>query len=94
MAVRRNGIIAGGWGDYWLDPTDAKEFGPNAKYLDLNMAEAKKLLTAAGQPNGFDLDLNFAGRGSTARIYQSGGAIRRHVHQRWSQGQAVSRDAE
>ena len=49
---RKNGIeLAGedqhgacrrGWGDYYLDPSDIKEFGPNAQYLSLNLAEAKK----------------------------------------------------
>ena len=33
-----------GW---WLDPKD-KAFGPNAKYFERNVAEAKKLLAAAG----------------------------------------------
>lgn len=38
---------------YWLDPQSA-EFGPNAKYYQRNVAEAKKLLAAAGLPNGLD----------------------------------------
>jgi ABC-type transport system substrate-binding protein len=36
---------------YWLDPR-GKDFGPNAKYFELNISEAKKLLAAAGYPNG------------------------------------------
>ena len=40
-----------GW---WMDPRD-KDFGPNARYYELNVAEAKKLLSAAGHPNGFDV---------------------------------------
>ena len=39
-----------GW---WLDPK-SKDFGPNAKYFELNIAEAKKLIAAAGFPNGFE----------------------------------------
>jgi peptide/nickel transport system substrate-binding protein len=39
-----------GW---WLDPK-AKDFGPNARYLQHDIAEAKKLLAAAGYPNGFE----------------------------------------
>ena len=39
-----------GW---WLDP-QGKDFGPNAKYFKHNVAEAKKLLAAAGFANGFD----------------------------------------
>jgi peptide/nickel transport system substrate-binding protein len=39
-----------GW---WLDP-QSKDFGPNSKYFEHNVAEAKKLLAAAGHPNGFE----------------------------------------
>jgi peptide/nickel transport system substrate-binding protein len=38
---------------YWMDPRDSK-FGPNGKYFQHNVAEAKKLLAAAGHPNGLD----------------------------------------
>jgi len=44
-----------------LDPTNEKEFGPEAKYLKLNVAEAKRLLSAAGSPNGFEFDLYYNG---------------------------------
>jgi ABC-type transport system substrate-binding protein len=37
-----------GW---WLDP-QGRDFGPNAKYFQHNIAEAKSLLAAAGFPNG------------------------------------------
>ncbi len=57
-------IPGGGPGDYmyfpgmWLDP-QGKDFGENAKYFtlgshDQNVAEAKKLLSAAGHANGID----------------------------------------
>jgi peptide/nickel transport system substrate-binding protein len=40
-----------GW---WLDP-QGKEFGPNAKYFNHDIAEAKRLLAAAGFPNGLEV---------------------------------------
>ena len=47
LTTRWNAPIAGGYGAYWLDPKSPK-FGPAAEYLKLNVAEAKKMLTAAG----------------------------------------------
>ncbi len=46
---------AGGW---WLDP-QSSEFGDNSKYFKHNLAEAKKLLSAAGFPEGFDVEVRF-----------------------------------
>jgi ABC-type transport system substrate-binding protein len=40
-----------GW---WLDPK-GKDFGPNAQYFQYNVADAKKLLSAAGFPNGIQI---------------------------------------
>ncbi len=45
-----------GW---WLDPQSA-DFGDNAKYFKYDIAEAKKLLSAAGFPDGLDVDSNEA----------------------------------
>jgi ABC-type transport system substrate-binding protein len=44
-----------GW---WMDPRD-KEFGPNAKYYMHDVAEAKKLLAAAGFANGVEVISNW-----------------------------------
>jgi peptide/nickel transport system substrate-binding protein len=70
MAIDRDEMIAtvfnarGGWNtsipwalpEFWLDPRGA-DFGPNAKYFKYDPAEARKLLAAAGYPNGMSIDL-------------------------------------
>lgn len=56
--TRWNTAIPIGWEGAWLDPRSS-EFGPNAKNYAYNIAEAKKLLSAAGHPNGFEYELHF-----------------------------------
>jgi ABC-type transport system substrate-binding protein len=58
-SVAFNSSLAPAWTGYWIDPMNDKEFGPNAKFLQHNIAEAKKLLAAAGIPNGFEFDFHF-----------------------------------
>jgi peptide/nickel transport system substrate-binding protein len=53
-----NNFFAG----WWLDP-QSKDFGPEAKYFKRDIAEAKKLLAAAGFPNGVDYDANLVTNG-------------------------------
>ncbi len=48
VPTRYHTVVGGGWEGVWIDPQDEKKFGPNAKYLAFNVAEAKKLLSAAG----------------------------------------------
>jgi len=60
VPIAHNSIIAAGWNNYWLDPKDEKKFGANHKYLKHDVAEAKKLLSAAGHANGFDYDMFFS----------------------------------
>jgi ABC-type transport system substrate-binding protein len=54
-----------GW---WLDP-QGKDFGPNAKYFKHDIAEAKKLMAAAGHPNGFNIRSSYpvSGTGSDVK---------------------------
>jgi ABC-type transport system substrate-binding protein len=51
---RWNSAVPATWNGWWLDPK-GKDFGPNAKYYQYDIAEAKKLLAAAGFPNGLDI---------------------------------------
>ncbi len=48
-------LQAESWEGWWLDPK-GKDFGPNAKYFQHDIAEAKKLLSAASHANGLDFD--------------------------------------
>jgi ABC-type transport system substrate-binding protein len=48
-------LVDSGW---WLDPK-GKDFGPNAKYYQHNPAESKKLISAAGFPNGLDIEAHY-----------------------------------
>ena len=46
------------WDEEWLDP-QGKDFGPNSRYFKFDVAEAKKLLSAAGFPNGFPVQSTY-----------------------------------
>ena len=72
LPFRYNTIVPGGWSDYWLDPTDKAKFGDSAKYLSYDLAEAKKLLSAAGNPNGFKFDFYFDGGPEFGASYSKG----------------------
>jgi peptide/nickel transport system substrate-binding protein len=48
-----NALSAQGWGDWWLDPM-SKTMGDNTRYFKRDIAEAKKLMAAAGYANGFE----------------------------------------
>ncbi len=69
VPARYHTVISANWDGYWLDPRDAKRFGPNAIYYTLNVAEAKKLLAAAGFPNGFETPLFYNGGNQYGTVY-------------------------
>jgi ABC-type transport system substrate-binding protein len=55
--ARWNSALPADHTDMWLDP-QGKDFGPNAKYYQRNIDEAKKLLAAAGFASGLDVKSN------------------------------------
>jgi len=53
-----NTVLTNIWSGWWLDPK-GKDFGPNAKYFQFDLPEAKKLVSAAGFPNGLDVKAQY-----------------------------------
>jgi peptide/nickel transport system substrate-binding protein len=58
IEARWNTSLTADFEGWWLDPK-SKSFGPNAKYYEHNLPEAKKLLAAAGYPSGFETISNY-----------------------------------
>jgi ABC-type transport system substrate-binding protein len=56
--VVESGVWSGSWEGWWLDPR-SKDFGPNSKYFNVDLAEAKKLMSAAGFAGGVDTDMYY-----------------------------------
>jgi len=69
-SIAANSALSPAWNGYWIDPNNEKEFGPTAKYLKHNPAEAKKLMTAAGFPSGVEFDF-FHNRENTYGVVYS-----------------------
>ncbi|HEY7270096.1 MAG TPA: ABC transporter substrate-binding protein, partial [Dehalococcoidia bacterium] len=61
LQTRYHTIINASWEGFWIDPLDSKKFGPNGVFYQYSIAESKKLLAAAGFPNGFDTNLFYNG---------------------------------
>ena len=55
-----NGLGQWTYAGWWIDPQSA-DFGENAKYFQHDIAEAKKLLAAAGYPDGIEVISNQIG---------------------------------
>jgi ABC-type transport system substrate-binding protein len=66
--IRLNNFIGAGWEGYWLEP-DGKEMGEAAKYFKLDLAEARKLLNAAGVTGKLSTKLSYPHNGYGA-VYQ------------------------
>lgn len=56
--VRYHSHISSGWEGLWVDPKSS-EMGEASKYFAQNVAEAKKLLSAAGFPNGLETEIRW-----------------------------------
>jgi len=72
--VKWQTAVSPGQGSYWLDPRK-NELGDASKYWQFNIAEANKLLEAAGYKDGFTLDVSVSpsnGRGCTTLPGRSG----------------------
>src|SRR5262249_48456525 len=71
VATPWNSHVGCNWDGWWLDPK-SKDFGPNAKYFQHDIAEAKKLMAAAGYANGFTIQSHLnqpdQAQGATARF--------------------------
>lgn len=65
LETRWHSAIPAGWDGAWLNP-ESKDFGPNAQIYKYDVSEAKKLLSAAGQPSGFDFDYHYTSNGYDA----------------------------
>jgi ABC-type transport system substrate-binding protein len=58
QTVLESAVFAGAWQGWWLDPLSA-DFGPNTKYFESNLDEARKLMDAAGYPGTTDIDIYY-----------------------------------
>ena len=69
MQVEYNSNLSPAWSDAWLDPSDDKKFGPNNRYFKFNPTEARKLLAAAGYPNGVEFDFFYNREDTYGAVY-------------------------
>lgn len=66
--IRLNNFIGAGWEGYWMDPVGS-EMGSAAKFMKVDLAEARKLLTAAGVTGKMSTKLHYPHNGYGA-VYQ------------------------
>ena len=53
-----NNLIPAGFSRFWLDP-QGKDVGPTGEFFKYNVAEAKKLMVAAGKGSGFEIKYQY-----------------------------------
>jgi hypothetical protein len=88
LQYRLNSIVGSGYEGYWVDPTDEKKFGANAKYFKVNVPEAKKLMSAAGFPNGVESTFYYNGSTNYGTTYtRLAGDPHRHAQRRRHENQ-------
>lgn len=62
VEVRWHSHISSGYEGIWIDPRSS-DIGEGGKNFEFNQAEAKKLLQAAGYPNGIDTEIRWISTG-------------------------------
>jgi peptide/nickel transport system substrate-binding protein len=67
VETRWNTALAATNEGWWLDPK-GRDFGANAKYFQHDLAEGKKLLAAAGFPNGFETSSSYLAGGELGTL--------------------------
>jgi peptide/nickel transport system substrate-binding protein len=74
VTTRWNSALPLDFTGYWLDP-QGKDFGPNAKYFQHNVEEAKKLMSAAGHSGGLALKSNRITTNAIGDLYRHAEAM-------------------
>jgi ABC-type transport system substrate-binding protein len=74
VKTRWNSALPLDFEGYWLDP-QGKDFGPNAKYYERNLEEAKKLMSAAGFGSGLSLKSNRITTNAIGDLYRHAEAM-------------------
>ncbi len=72
--VRYHSHIASGWEGTWLDPK-SPDMGAGGKNFQKNVAEAKKLLEAAGHGSGIDTDIAWIATGQYGTTFPKYGEL-------------------
>jgi ABC-type transport system substrate-binding protein len=69
IEVRYHSAIAASWEGFWVDPRDATRFGADARFFAYDPDEARRLMSAAGFPDGVETLLHFNGGNEYAAAY-------------------------